>query len=51
MLATLARIAGRQRIVLYSPPPIAKGTLRTTELYGTIEIFQLWRISGGRARA
>ncbi|MEC5318614.1 histidinol dehydrogenase [Brenneria populi subsp. brevivirga] len=41
MLATPARIAGCQRVVLCSPPPIADEILYAAQLCGIQEVFQL----------
>ncbi|MGM3174151.1 histidinol dehydrogenase [Dickeya lacustris] len=41
MLATPARIAGCQRVILCSPPPIADEILYAAQLCGVQEVFQL----------
>lgn len=48
MLATPARIAGCQRVVLCSPPPIADEILYAAQLCGVQEVFN---VGGARAIA
>ncbi|MEX8987127.1 histidinol dehydrogenase, partial [Salmonella enterica] len=48
MLATPARIAGCQKVVLCSPPPIADEILYAAQLCGVQEIFN---VGGGQAIA
>lgn len=48
MLATPARIAGCQRVVLCSPPPIADEILYAAQMCGVQEVFN---VGGARAIA